>query len=138
MAWFDNPNKELNRLNQRLLAEEEPEEYEEYDDDYEEEPYDEEEDIPSFMKGSAFRGLDIRNRGQELLEEEEDDWDGNDDEPYAVFFETRRERRRRIRKEKKERRKGRNKTLRLSMLVLLETLILLGILIWWVMNRWPL
>ena len=147
MAWFDDPSKELNRLNQRLLEEEEPEEEysDEYDEEYWEEEFEEEDLVSDFRNFSNRHSKDLGSfadgyRGEALLEEEEEDWEGNDDEPYAVFYETRRERRRRLRKEKKEKRekrKGRNKTLRLSVIVLLETLVLLGILIWWVMNQWP-
>ena len=135
MAWFDDPSKELNRLNQRLLEEEEPEE------EYLEE-IDEEDVIPGFPNANKGYG-GIRNfangyRGQDLLDEEEEDWEGNDDEPYAVFYETRRERRHRLRKEKKERTQKRNSTLRLKVIILVESLLILGILIWWVMNQWPL
>ena len=143
MAWFDDPSKELNRLNQRLLEEEEPEEYsDEYEEEFWEDESEEEDLVSDFRRFSKGNASDLRNfadgyRGEALLEEEEEDWEGNDDEPFAVFYETRRERRRRIRKEKKEKRKGRNKTLRLSVIVLVETLILLGFLIWWVMNQWP-
>ena len=135
MAWFDDPSKELNRLNQRLLEEEEPEE-----DYFDEEMEDEE--IPGFPDYNKGFGPEVRSfakgyRGEALLEEEEADWEGNEDEPYALFYETRRERRRRIRKEKKEKKKKRNNALRLKVIVLVETLVILGFLIWWVMNQWP-
>ena len=141
MAVFDDPRKELKRLQEQLLAEEEDEQ-EEYGEVCDEEAQRE----PLYRNYSNGYGGDIRNfangyRGEALQDEEDeeylDDWDVDNGEPHAVYYETRRQRRKRIRREKaeKKQRRRKNTTARLKLLLVVETLALLTILIWWVMNR---
>ena len=82
MPIFDNPDRELNRLQQSLLEEEELEELvEEFgEEDYEDcfqEDYEEETQEIFYRNHANGYGADIRNfangyRGEALLEEEED------------------------------------------------------------------
>lgn len=82
MPMFDDPNRELNRLQRQLLEEEELDELmEEYgEEDYEslfQEDYEEETREPFYRNYSNGYGADIRNfangyRGEALMDEEED------------------------------------------------------------------
>lgn len=141
MAVFDDPRKELRRLQEQLLAEEEDEQ-----DEYGETCDEEVQQEPFYRNYSNGYGSDIRNfangyRGEALRDEEDEeyleDWDTDNAEPHAVYYETRRQRRKRIRREKaeKKQRRKKNATARLKFLLVVETLILLAILIWLVMNR---
>ena len=81
MPMFDNPDRELSRLQQQLLEEEELEELvEEFgEEDYEDcfqEDYEEETREPFYRNHANGYGADIRNfangyRGEALFEEEE-------------------------------------------------------------------
>ena len=155
MAMFDDPRRELERLHQQLL-EEEDEELDELIEEYGEEDYEEffQEDYreeygqaPFYRNFSNRYGANVRNfangyRGEALLDEEEtvDDWDVENGEPYALFPEDRRERRRRLRREKAAAKAGarapKKGTGGLKLILILETMGILAILIWWVVTLW--
>jgi len=151
MPMFDNPRRELERLHEQLLAEEE-EELEELMEEYGEEDYEEffQEDYreeysqaPFYRNYSNQYGANVRNfangyRGEALMDEDdvEDDWDEENGEPYALFPESRRERRRRLRREKAEKKTAQKGTGGLKFILLLETVGILAILIWWVVKLW--
>ena len=115
MPVFDDPRRELLRLQQELLAEEEEELddlMEEYaDEDYEsffQEDYEDEYEQEPFYRKSAdgYRSATL------YVDDEADD-----EEPYALF------------KEEKRRGKG------LRIILLLEIIGILLVLIWWVVMQ---
>jgi len=156
MPIFDDPQKELRRLHEQLLREDE-EEYIQEDEDldalideYAEEDYEEffQEDYSEEYKQEPFYrnfsngyGADVRNfangyRGQALMEEENDadgyaDWDEDpQEEPFALFREEKRGLFRPRTKEPKDtREEGIGK---LKIILMLELIGILSILIWWV------
>ena len=116
MPVFDDPRRELQRLQQELLAEEDEElddlmeEYadedyenyfqEDYEDEYEQEPF--------------YRKQNNGYRSDSLYVNEDDE---DEEEPYALF--------------KDEKRRGRG----LRILLLLEIIGILCVLIWWVVMQ---
>jgi len=112
MPVFDDPGKELRRLQQELLAEEDEELddlLEEYgEEDYEsffQEDYEDEYDQKPF-----FRNFANGYRSDTVYVEDEDE----EDEPFALF---------------KDEKRGSRK---LKVILLLEVIGILAILIWWV------
>ena len=147
MPVFDNPKKELRRLHEQLLAEEE-EDFEDLEEEFDQEDYEDffEEDYregyarePLIRNFSNGYGSDIRNfangyRGDALMDDEDEiGWDTCDREPYALQVETKRERKRRLKQEKQTDKKGGGF---LKCMLVLELMGLFGILMWWVVNVW--
>ena len=138
MAIFDDPKKELQRLQQQLLDEEEEELVEEYEEDYEdffgeeyEDEYDQEDYLRNFTSGSG-QSRDKRERS--IFDEIEDAFDEveeDDEEPYAVYVEEKRNifgKRKVITEKKDDNRK-------LKIMILLEIIALLCVAIWWVVMQ---
>ena len=144
MAMFDDPKKELQRLQQQLLAEDEDElndlmeeyadeDYEDFfDEDYEEE-YDQEDYLRHFSGG--YEDRDRSNRGNSIFDEIEDAFDEDeDDEPFALFVENKRGLfgRRKVVSQKK----GKKITSRgFKIMILLEIIAILCVAIWWVVMQ---
>ena len=137
MAIFDDPKKELQRLQQQLLDEEEEELVEEYEEDYEdffgeeyEDEYDQEDYLRNFTSGSGQsrgkRERSIFDEIEDAFEEEEDD-----EEPYAVYVEEKRNifGKRKVITEKKDVNR------KLKIMILLEIIALLCVAIWWVVMQ---
>ena len=143
MAIFDDPKKELQRLQQQLLAEEEEEleelmeeyseeDYEEFfEEDYEQE-YDQEDYLRSFSGGyrqpRSKREASIFHEIEDAFDYEEDD----EDEPFAVFVSEKRGlfgKRKVIDPKKKRDNRG------FKILILLEIIAILCVAIWWVVMQ---
>lgn len=136
MPMFDNPRKELQRLQEQLLREEEEdldelvEEYGEEDyRDFFQEDYEEECDQEPYYRNYA-NGY----REKSIFDEIEDAFDDEDDEePFALFVEEKRGLfgRRKVMKEKNQKQNNRG----LKVMLLLEIIGILCVLIWWVVMQ---
>ena len=142
MAIFDDPKKELQWLQQQLLAEEDEEldelmeefrdeDYQElFEDDYEEE-YEQEDYLRHFSGGY---GKGTRKREKSIFDEIEDAFEDDEDEeePFAIFVEEKRNifgKRKVISGEKRGMSRG------FKIMILLEIIAILCIAIWWVVMQ---
>ena len=134
MPMFDNPRKELQRLQEQLLAEEE-EELEELIEEYGEEDYEEffEENYEEEYRQEPFyRNYANGYREKSIFDEIEHAFEEEDDEePFALFTEEKRGLFGRRKKVKSK--KGSNKGLKT--ILLLEIIGILCLLIWWVVMK---
>ena len=135
MPMFDNPKKELQRLQEQLLSEEEDtlddlvDEYGEdeidvlFEDDYEDE----------YQQEHYRRNYNSGNRRNTIFDEIEDAFDDPDEEePFALFVEEKRGllgRKKRVPVQNKKQNRG------LKILLLLEIIAVLCVLIWWVVMK---
>ena len=127
MPMFDNPKKELQRLQEQLLwNDEEPEEIPEDEEDlvFEELFEDDFEQVYPEEQEPRFG-----TRKKRIFDEIEDAFD--EEEPYALFVEERRG----LFGRKKRRPVRQNDTRGLKITILLEIIAILCILIWWVVMK---
>ena len=135
MPMFDNPNKELQRLQEQLLAEEE-EELDELVEEFGEEDYREffEGDYEEeYTQEPYYRSNSNSDRKRSLFDEIEDAFteDEEDGEPFALFVEEKRG----LFGRKKKNAKKKGGTRGLKVTLLLEVIAILCILIWWVVMK---
>ena len=135
MPMFDNPNKELQRLQAQLLSEEE-EELDELMDAYTQEDYQElfEEDYEEECSQEPyFRGYVKAEREKRIFDEIQHAFEEEDEEePFALFVEEKRGlfgRKKRVPVQEKKQNKG------LKIMLLLEIIAILCVLIWWVVMQ---
>lgn len=135
MPMFDNPNKELQRLQAQLLSEEE-EELDELMDAYNQEDYQElfEEDYEEECSQEPyFRGYVKAEREKRIFDEIQNVFEEEDEEePFALFVEEKRGlfgRKKRVPVQEKKQNKG------LKIMLLLEIIAILCVLIWWVVMQ---
>ena len=135
MPMFDNPNKELQRLQAQLLSEEE-EELDELMDAYNQEDYQElfEEDYEEECSQEPyFRGYVKAEREKRIFDEIQHVFEEEDEEePFALFVEEKRGlfgRKKRVPVQEKKQNKG------LKIMLLLEIIAILCVLIWWVVMQ---
>ena len=136
MPMFDNPNKELQRLQEQLLRQDEEdleelmEEYGEEDyEDFFQEDYEEECAQEPYYRNYAngYREKNIFDEIEHAFEDEDEE------EPFAPFVQERRGLfgRRKVIKEKPKKRSNRG----LKVILLLEIIGILCVLIWWVVMQ---
>ena len=142
MGIFDDPNKELQRLQDQLLAEDD-EELDELIDEYAEEDYEEffEEDYEDEYEQEDYLrnfsgGYDAQSRSkreQSIFHEIENAFEDEDeDEPFAVFVSEKRGlfgKRKVIRNPKKRDNRS------FKIMILLEIIAILCVAIWWVVMQ---
>lgn len=142
MPVFDNPGRELQRLQEELLAQEE--ELEALEDLEEEDFFEGEYEEPPLIRNYANRyGADIRNfangyRGEALFDPEDEEYDEEPDyeeDPYALYPERRGFRLFRRKKQKEDALPVKG-TRGLKLVLILEIIGILGILIWWAVMVW--
>ena len=141
MAIFDDPKKELQRLQQQLLAEEDEEldeMLEEFEEDYEEffeEDYEDEYEQEDYLRHfSGGYGKSHGKKEKSIFDEIEDafDEDDADEEPFAIFVEEKRNifgKRKVISNKKGVSNRG------FKIMILLEIIAILCIAIWWVVMQ---
>ena len=143
MALFDDPKKELQRLQQQLLAEEDEdldELMEEFqDDDYEElfeDDYEEEYEQENYLRHfSGGYGKNLGKREKSIFDEIEDAFEEDyedDEEPFAVYVEEKRNifgKRKVISGKKPGMSRG------FKIMILLEIIAILCVAIWWVVMQ---
>ena len=150
MAIFDDPKKELQRLQQQLLADEEEkldelmeEDYEEYFEDEYEELYEEEDEQQDYLRNFTSGGKQSRSqREKSIFDEIEDAFaydddedrydDGDEEEPFAVFVS---EKRGLFGKRKVVSETNQTDNRKLKILILLEIIAILCVAIWWVVMQ---
>lgn len=148
MPMFDDPNRELRRLQEQLLAAEE----EDFDDDYAGEDFDDYLEEGTAESEHLYRnyfnryGADVRNfangyRGEDLLDEQYDGYDDGyedsygDEEPVAVFRQEKRGLFGRKKEQSQQTPQSKEKGIwKLKIILLLEIIGILCLLIWWVVT----
>lgn len=130
MPMFDNPKKELQRLQEQLLWEEEdqPEEFSEDEEDLVFEDLFEDDFDEDYPPEHHVRS---GHRKNSIFDEIEDAFEDEDEEPFALFVEERRG----LFGRKKRRPAGQGSHRGLQITLLLEIIGILGILIWWVVMK---
>lgn len=142
MALFDDPKKELQRLQQQLLAEDD-EEMDEFleefqDEDYEaffEDDYEEEYEHEDYLRHfSGGYGKTIGKREKSIFDEIEDAFEEeyDEEEPFAIFVE---EKRNIFGKRKVISGKRRGTSRGFKIMILLEIIAILCVAIWWVVMQ---
>jgi len=136
MPMFDDPRKELQRLQEQLLRQDE-EDLEELMEEYGEEDYEDffQEDYEEeYAQEPYYRNYANGYREKNIFDEIEHAFEDEDEEePFALFVQERRGLfgRRKVVKEKPKKRSNRG----LKVILLLEIIGILCVLIWWVVMQ---